>query len=85
METRSIRAVSSFARHDERQFVFVIAVGDSFAIVENAELWEQPIEGEDSACYFYYPTVINGGRYATAAEAGAAVEAGFPWCRADGA
>lgn len=75
-------AVRAYVRADEKQFVFIVAVGEEFVIVETAELWEEPID--PFACYFCYPTVLGTMKYATLLDAAAAVGARYPWARDGG-
>lgn len=54
----------TFVRPDERQTLFILmgTEGD-IQIVEDAELWEEPIQGGDDACYQYYPTMFTMRRF----------------------
>lgn len=75
-----MKAVRNFARPDERQFVFIIRTSGGFAIVETAELWEEPEESGAGASYFCYPTVIGFERFAEEDQAVKTVRARYPWC-----
>ena len=74
------QAAKSFARADERQFVFVVAADSGFTIAETAELWEEPWDAPE-LCYFCYPTVLGGERFASLDAALAEVARRYPWTR----
>lgn len=61
------------------QFVFIIPTGDQFAIIETAELWEEPKLLGEGTSYFCYPTVFGHQRFATKDEAAAFVAATYTW------
>lgn len=77
-------AARIFVRPDEKQFVFIIRADDLFAIVETAELWEEPCVSA-SASYYCYPTVIGSERFVSIDEAVGLVVARYGWVAADSA
>jgi len=54
----------TFVRPDERQTLFILLAEGGIQIVEDAELWEEPHQDDDGACYAYYPTVFPKRRFA---------------------
>ena len=82
--SRADSAARCYVRPDERQFVFIVATGSGYALVETAELWEEPRVGPD-ADYFCYPTVIGGERFERLEEAEAAVLERYRWAASAGA
>jgi hypothetical protein len=70
----------SFIRADERQSLFLVRTqaGD-FQIIEDAELWEEPREQGEAACYHYYPTMFSGRRFADLDSALSHARRWFPW------
>lgn len=72
-------SVRSYVRPDEQQFVFIIRTDQGFAIVEVAELWEEPQLLVEGTSYFCYPTVLDHERYATEAEAASIIVTKYEW------
>lgn len=54
----------TLVRPDERQTLYILLAGDGIQIVEDTELWEEPHQDDDGACYAYYPTVFPKRRFA---------------------
>jgi hypothetical protein len=54
----------TFVRPDERQTLFILLAEGGIQIVEDTELWGEPHQDEDGACYAYYPTVFPEKRFA---------------------
>ena len=70
----------SFVRPDERQSLFILRTREGeVQIVEDAELWEEPHEDGDGACYQYYPTIFPRRRFANLDAAIVHARKYFPW------
>lgn len=69
----------TYARSDEKQFVFLFEDERGFLIVETVELWEEPRTGAEDGSYFCYPTVIGNERYPTVEAASAEIRDRYPW------
>lgn len=71
--------VETHVREDERQFVYLVDVSPGYCIMESAELWERPIEGDAGATYFFYPTVFDRQIFANVSDAQRVMRRRYPW------
>jgi hypothetical protein len=80
----SAELLCSFVRPDERQTLFILRLpGGEIQIVEDAELWEEPHQDGDEACYAYYPTIFPARRFADLDAAIAHAREYFCWIDGD--
>lgn len=75
--------VKAFVRADELQYVFIVRKGDSYALAETCELWEQPAFDSSESCYLYYPTVLAGQEHGSFDRAEREVLDRLPWTAGD--
>jgi len=69
----------AYVRPDERQTLFILLADGAIQIVEDTELWEEPHQDEDGACYAYYPTIFLQRRFANLDAALRHARKYYPW------